>query len=124
MSRFTKAIAVAVLIMTVGLHWAFLQSLAWATMFVRYSQQSTVKIALIQTFDGKHPCALCEFVAKGATENKKSKEKKLEVKKFELLIEPSVAYQFRPRQPILLGSFPAAHLGRQEEPPTPPPRFA
>lgn len=124
MSRFTKAIAVAVLIMTVGLHWAFLQSLAWATMFVRYSQQSTVKIALIQTFDGKHPCALCEFVANGATENKKSKEKKLEVKKFELLIEPSAAYQFRPRQPVLLGSFPAAHLGRQEEPPTPPPRIA
>jgi len=58
-------LAVVLLSLVLGLHWAALQSVAWATMFVERVQRSTVTEALQTTFDGKHPCALCRAVKEG-----------------------------------------------------------
>ncbi len=59
----TRQIIVAlVLVLTLGLHWAALQSLAWASMIVRYSQQQTLAVAISKTFDGEHPCGLCKII--------------------------------------------------------------
>ena len=72
---------IAALVCSVGLHWGFLQSVAWVGMVVNYSQSGTVTEALAKTFDGKHPCALCKTIAKGKQTEKKSefpaKEKKV-----------------------------------------------
>ncbi len=38
MSRTSKMIAVLVLVLSLGLHWAFLQSVGWVSMIVRYAQ--------------------------------------------------------------------------------------
>ena len=65
------AIAVA-LACSIGLHWGFLQSVAWVGMVVNYSQEGTVGEALAKTLDGKHPCALCKAIAKGKQTEKKS----------------------------------------------------
>ena len=36
-----------------------LQCVAWASMFVHKSAEQTAKVAITETFDGQHPCALC-----------------------------------------------------------------
>ena len=57
---------VGLLMVSVGMHWALLQSIAWTSMLVRYSQQGySVSAALVQTFDGKHPCKICRVTEAG-----------------------------------------------------------
>ena len=82
--RLPKLAVVMALSCSIGLHWAFFQSLAWVGMVVSYSQNSPLKEALVKTFDGKHPCALCKEIAKGQRSEKKS-ESPLQLRKFEFL---------------------------------------
>lgn len=71
MNRLTKWLAVLALVASVGGHWAVLQSVAWTTMLVRFSQTMPLTQALAYTFDGKRPCALCMIVQQGRDEQKK-----------------------------------------------------
>ena len=48
-----------------GGHWLALQSLAWTEMLVAYSRDSQLAEAVAKTFDGQHPCALCESIEQG-----------------------------------------------------------
>ena len=56
---------------SIGLHWAFLQAIAWAGMVISYSQDASLTEAVVKTFDGKHPCPLCKQIAKGKQSEKK-----------------------------------------------------
>ncbi len=51
--------------------WAVLQTAAWAGMALSYSTRTgSLQEGLSQTFDGRHPCALCLAVERGrAQEN-------------------------------------------------------
>ena len=40
-------------------------------MVVSYSQKASLPEALSKTFDGQHPCKLCDFVKSGAGKEKK-----------------------------------------------------
>jgi hypothetical protein len=82
--RLPKVAVVIALSFSIGLHWDFFQSLAWMGMLINYSQKATLTEALVKTFDGKHPCALCKEIAKGKRSEKKS-EFPLQLKKFEFL---------------------------------------
>jgi hypothetical protein len=125
MSRLTKTIAVVILVLILGLHWALLQSIAWVTMIVRYSQSTTLKQAIIQTFDGQHPCDICLFVADGRqSEKRQADEEKFTVLKLEFVLEPAGAFWFQPPDDVPPESIPGPLTGRQDEPPSPPPRFA
>lgn len=62
MSTATRWFTCTVLALSLGLHWALLQSVAWTGMFIRFSRQFNVVEALQKTFDGHHPCSLCKFV--------------------------------------------------------------
>jgi hypothetical protein len=53
-----------------GGHWVLLQSVAWTTMIVTYSQDSTITAAIQKTFDGAHPCNLCQTVSAGIGKQK------------------------------------------------------
>jgi hypothetical protein len=55
----------------IGLHWAALQSIAWVGMLVDYSCSGSVASAIVKTFDGKHPCPLCNAIRKGEQGSKK-----------------------------------------------------
>jgi hypothetical protein len=48
-----------------GGHWVLMQSIAWTTMIVTYSQDSTITAAVQKTFDGAHPCNICQTVSAG-----------------------------------------------------------
>ena len=69
LSRFAIAAALA---FSIGLHWEFLQSVAWVGMVLNYSQDAPLTEALAKTFDGKHPCRLCKEIAHGKQSEKKA----------------------------------------------------
>jgi len=121
--RLLRLAIVAALACSLGLHWGFLQSVAWVGMVVNYSQGGGVGQALVKTFDGKHPCALCKAVAEGKKSEKKS-ETILSLKKFEglnqalaIVISPPASFPSIEAQE----AFPEALA---HAPPTPPPRAA
>ena len=113
----------SVLVLTLGLHWAFLQTIAWTGMLVTYARQGSFQEAVSKTFDGKHPCALCKVIQQGRTEEKQQEQKqvkpglKLEVG----LIWQATEFSFDGSReqvvsPDLSGS------SRCASPPKPPPR--
>ena len=60
------------LVVSTGIHWVALQTVAWAGMIVSYSEKAPLKTALAETFDGKHPCPLCKAIAAGKKSEKKN----------------------------------------------------
>jgi len=68
---FSRIATVSVLVLSLGLHWALLQTVAWTGMIVSYSKEGSFQEAVSKTFDGKHPCGLCELVKAGRAEEKK-----------------------------------------------------
>ena len=56
---------VIALMVSIGLHTVVIQSAAWAGMLVSYSmQKGSVVQAVSDTFDGEHPCPLCQLAKK------------------------------------------------------------
>ena len=119
--RLSKLALVVALACSLGLHWGFMQSVAWVSMVVSYSQDAALKEAVAKTFDGNHPCALCKHIAKGRQAEKKS-ESPPAGKQFEfsysatafLLMAPSDYWEMRCPEDI------GPVLPRT--PPVPPPR--
>jgi hypothetical protein len=122
-SRLPKLLVALALAGSIGLHWAFFQSVAWVGMVITYSQQAPLTEALNQTFDGKHPCLLCNKIAE-AKKNQHKPERQVESKKLECVdlrqANPSIeAFSFLcPRA----GNIAAVQLA--DTPPVPPPRAA
>ncbi|NBR86603.1 MAG: hypothetical protein EBS84_14170, partial [Proteobacteria bacterium] len=119
--RVAKMAVILAVALSLGLHWALLQSVAWTGMLVTYAQQTSFHEAVTKTFDGKNPCRLCQLVRAGQQSEKKA-ESLLPMVKIESLpcaqafvLLPPVAEDF-PRGDDL-----AAPL-RAESPPLPPPR--
>ncbi|MEZ5388149.1 MAG: hypothetical protein R3F13_21795 [Prosthecobacter sp.] len=73
MRHASKRLLAVVMMISIGAPWAVLQSVAWVGMSVAYSVRvGSVVEGVAQTFDGRHPCALCQTVAEGTrTENGK-----------------------------------------------------
>jgi hypothetical protein len=115
---------VLVLVLSLGLHWAFLQSVAWVGMIVSYSHDASLAEAVSKTFDGKHPCCLCKMIQKGRADEKQQEQKqkikpgsKLDV----ALVWRNPAFEFADhRAPI--PSRPIDAPSRREAPPKPRPR--
>ena len=71
MRNFARWFVVLALSLSIGLHWAFLQSAAWLNMAVSYAQDASISQAIGKTFDGSHPCAVCKRIQKGQDSDKK-----------------------------------------------------
>ncbi len=71
LKRLAKLSLVLAVAASIGLHWAFFQSVAWVGMVVAYSHDAPLREALVKTFDGKHPCALCKEIANDRRSEKK-----------------------------------------------------
>jgi hypothetical protein len=106
----------------VGLHWAALQSIAWAGMLLNYSRSGSVASAIVKTFDGKHPCPLCQAISKGEQGGKKQE--------FQVSGKIDMDYRHPPAlliPPVLDFKWPALVAegsGFSPEPVVPPPRAA
>lgn len=60
--QWTLIVALAV---SVGGHWALLQTAAWVGMLASFSRSMPLDQALSYTLDGKHPCRLCLAIESG-----------------------------------------------------------
>jgi hypothetical protein len=119
--RTAKLLVVFGLSLTLSLHWTVLQSVAWMSMLVQYSQDGLPK-ALTKTFDGKHPCDLCKMVQKGKqTEEKQVQKPEI---KFDSLLAIASIYVPMPPPLGVVSHGDATSDQRVESPPHPPPRFA
>lgn len=121
LSRLPKLLLVLALASSIGLHWAFFQSLAWAQMVISYSHDASLTEALVKTFDGKHPCKLCKNIAESKRSEKRA-DSDLDLKKLEFSFVPS-AFIFR--APAYLDhEHPANAVAPMlaQTPPVPPPR--
>jgi hypothetical protein len=58
-----------------GGKYALMQSLAWAGMAVNYSADSGIVDGLKKTFDGEHPCPLCQAIAKAKQQDADKQDK-------------------------------------------------
>ena len=67
-----RIVTIFALCSAIGLHWLTLQSIAWTTMLIDYSKRAPLCRAISQTFDGAHPCSLCQVVNAGKSSEKKS----------------------------------------------------
>mgnify|MGYP003337657048 FL=1 len=120
-AKFAVILAVA---LSVGLHWALLQSVAWTGMFVTFAQQTTLQEAFTKTFNGQNPCRICKLVRAGQQSEKANEMRLPVVVKLESL-PCATAFVLLPPTPFFLR--PAADVSlsdRAESPPTPPPRLA
>ena len=120
-ARFSKLLLVVTLSCSLGLHWAILQSVAWVNMAVNFSKSAPLTEALEKTFDGKHPCALCNAIAEGKRSERKQ-EAQPPIVKFELFFAASRVVIYPPSLDPL--QYAAANLSAShaESPPVPPPR--
>ena len=67
-----KLLIIACALHLSGAHWAVLQVTAWTGMLVSRTQTSGVVEAVATTFDGKHPCAMCEVIESSQKEEKRN----------------------------------------------------
>jgi hypothetical protein len=113
--------------LSMGLHYAVVQMIAWVNMTVEYSRTVPLSEALVMTFDGKHPCELCKLVEK-ELQKSDGDDKSTPEKKLELKFPPVIcwvdgipllcrSYQFL----FTVESDDRARF-RRERPPLPPPR--
>ncbi len=122
-ARYARLVVIVMLVLTTGLHWALLQSVAWTGMLLENLSRTSVAEAVVKTFDGKHPCPLCKAIDCGKKTEKKN-QWVVELKKFEMLkpatvfaSAPSPDYTFLPAWQETYSTF-------QSPPPVPPPRAA
>ena len=110
--------------LSLGMHWAVLQGVAWSGMFLSNLNQGSVTEAVEKTFDGEHPCLLCLAVKEGQKKEKDDSKPLTakSVKKFEAVL---VAEKRLVAPPAQIRSFPwlvSSLEGRSERPSMPPPR--
>ena len=109
------------LVSSIGLHWAFFQSVAWVGMVITYSQEGSLTQALVKTFDGKHPCSLCNQIAQAQKSQKKS-DRHFEVKKLEFISAGQLITFAAPNHFRLHNAGNSSAPQLSQTPPVPPPR--
>jgi len=126
--KFCSATAclLALLVMA-GAHWFVAQSIAWARMFADHARREPIAVALVETFDGRHPCKLCLQIREGR-QQEAQKGAKLPWLKPEKM--PELLCDARPiivpPPPTIAAAVPVAQADFFydfiESPPRPPPR--
>ena len=120
-----RSATVLMLVLSLGLHWALLQTVAWTGMLVSYSRDASLADAVSWTFDGKHPCRLCKAIQKGqAEESQQDRQNVKPAPKLELGLASEPLELL-----VRTISMPVANIDRfaktlPQEPAKPRPRFA
>jgi len=104
-------------------HWAILQTAAWMTMLVKYSESEGVEVGISKTFDGKHPCDLCRSIAKNKQTEKQQSSQANAAKIY--LVAHAQRWTLQPPRYFWFLKTPIASLSScDSSPPVPPPRVS
>lgn len=122
MNRFTRHCTALMLALTLGLHWTVLQSVAWVSMLVNYSAESSFAEAVVKTFDGKHRCQICVAVDEGR-QSEREQQKLKSLDKADWLITETAVALYRPASKPSTPPGHPAPASFVHDPPTPPPRL-
>jgi hypothetical protein len=119
-SRFAKGLTLLAALHLMGGHWLALQMVAWLGMLGSYTSEGNFSVGLAKTFDGQHPCALCQVVSSGQEKERDQKPADLRAKVHAVLPVQSKA----PSPQVSTVSYILPQMGRvhgSTAPPTPPP---
>jgi hypothetical protein len=124
MKRSVQIAAALLLSLTLGLHWAVLQSVAWTAMLIERTRETSFAIAVQTTFDGQHPCKLCQVVAAGKSAEK-APATSLKVPPLEVSSLSDSVVSILPQHVELPPTrLDLPLISRLESPPLPPPRLS
>ena len=132
-SSFCRACILLALVLSLGLHWTVLQSAAWVSMIVSYSQEGSLSEALEKTFDGEHPCELCRMIDRGTSESPETGDKEIPsaptkevAKKIDLFSTRAPSFFFVQTHTVGedFAPYSVAAMSRTELPAVPPPQAA
>jgi hypothetical protein len=115
-------LAVFMMLVVIGGPWTIMQVTAWTTMLAGNLRSRSFSEAVTCTFDGQHPCSLCNAIAA----QKKSESKSEATPALERIEFLPMTESFAMAEPAsiplrILATFPGRFL--EEQPPTPPPRL-
>ncbi len=68
--RIARLVVVGAICLSLGMHWALLQGIAWTGMLISFASEGAMIEAVQKTFDGQHGCALCHKVKEGRDSNR------------------------------------------------------
>lgn len=125
MKTAARCLLVAALMTSIGLHWAVLQSAAWVGMAVAYSvERGSVVQGLSDTFDGEHPCPLCQAVSEGVKDGPASDGPApvKSVKELTLALVSIPVFVFSSAPPVSWSTTSEAAEARAQALAAPPPR--
>jgi hypothetical protein len=124
-SAFHKFIILCCALYLSGAHWTVLQTTAWTGMLLSRSLSASVEEAFGSTFDGQHPCRMCEVISSGKqSEERSKKEIELLKKGGDLKFVELCGMSVPPRiagTPLLWPEWNVWGEQRKDAPPTPPP---
>ena len=111
--------------LSLGMHWAVLQGVAWTGMFLANLNQGTVTEAVEKTFDGEHPCPLCLAVKEGQKQEKDDSKPLAakSVKKFEAVLVAETRLVVPSGLKMNFGEFPTQKFQCIHETAEPPPKM-
>ena len=123
--RIARLVVVGAICLSLGMHWALLQGIAWTGMLISYARDGAVMEAVQKTFDGQHGCALCHKVKQGRESSGKQQHQQQNgdsaqkitavlVELTRLVMPAGDTFEYSPLH--------AQPVHRSELPETPPPR--
>ena len=120
---FGRLLLITALVSVIGGHWAILQSVAWANMLVVNLRTDSFTEAVSKTFDGEHPCRMCQAISQERQTEKKEDLLDLKLRKLEFTQKVETVVLTPPLLFWELPSQSSAFDSLSSPPPLPPPRF-
>ncbi|MEZ5385504.1 MAG: hypothetical protein R3F13_08315 [Prosthecobacter sp.] len=121
--RIARLMVVAAICLSLGMHWALLQGIAWTGMLISFARDGAVIEAVQKTFDGQHGCALCAKVKEGRDSDRNQPQQSGEsVKKLDAVLVEITRLIPPAAEMISCVITREALLQRNQLPETPPPR--
>lgn len=120
--RIVRLVIVGTICLSLGLHWALLQGVAWAGMLVSFASKGTVMEAVQKTFDGQHGCPLCKKVKEGQSNRKQPQQAGQSVQKINAVLVEMATLVAPAGNTFSFVPLHETWVQRTELPETPPPR--
>jgi hypothetical protein len=121
--RYAQRGIVLLVCLSLGLHWAVIQGIAWTGMLVSFAKEGTMIEAVQKTFDGQHGCALCAKVKEGrAADEKQPQEAGQVIKKLDAVLVTLMALVAPAAEEMFFAVVRERGVKRNEMPEMPPPR--
>ncbi|MGV3659190.1 MAG: hypothetical protein ACO1TE_03375 [Prosthecobacter sp.] len=121
--RIARLMVVGMICLSLGMHWALLQGIAWAGMLISFAREGAVIEAVEKTFDGQHGCALCQKVKEGRdSDQNQPKQTGKPLTKIEAVLVEMCRLVAPPAEQMSFAATRETMEQRNELPETPPPR--